>query len=110
MKELLEVVALITGLFGVGLTLNASYKLFKQITGLREIKGLSIDEQRKLEKDDLYRDLLIRVNDEIKHANKLNEDEHKNDKKIWMNQIIWGSIISGLSIIFSYVSTNIPYC
>ena len=107
MNEILQLAGLLTGLFGIGLTLNGTYNLFKQITGLREINPLEESEQKELEKDDLYRDLVKRINDEIKNSNKLNENNHKHVKRIWMRQIVWGSIISALSLIFSYATSKI---
>ena len=106
MKETLQLLELFFGLFGLGLSLNGIYKLFKQITGLREITPLNIEEQKKLDKDDLYRNIIAKINDEIKHSNKNNEDGYKHDKKIWLQQIILGTIITGVSLILSYSTSK----
>lgn len=102
MNEGLQLLELLLGLLGLALTLNGTYKLFKQIPGLREIVPMDLEKQKSLEKDDLYRDLIAKFNDEIKNSNKLNDDNHKHDKRTWLRQIVFGTIITAISLILSY--------
>lgn len=102
---LLQSLSLIFGLLGIGFALNGTLKLFKQFTVMREIKpSYSIEEQKNLEKEDLYRDVIAQINHEIRHSNKLNEDEYKHHKKLWLSQIIWGAVFSMISSVLSFTS------
>ena len=96
---------LISGVTGVLLGVNAAIKLFNQITVIREINPLlKLEDQRKFEKDDLYRDLAERINIQIRHTQKVTEDRFRDDKRRWLNQIKWGAFLSVLSILFSFIS------
>ena len=68
MITLIQISSLLTGTAGLILSLSATYKLFKQMIGLKELKILDDFKQKELKPDDLYRDLAKRINDEIKDS------------------------------------------
>jgi len=91
MTGLLQILVPLLGLLGIGLIYNATVKLFKQITRLNEIEPIGSKEQEAASKEDLYKNIISTINDEIKRANKISEDDYKSDKKKWIRQIKWGS-------------------
>ena len=122
-KSIFQLIILITGLFGIGFALSGSINLFTQITFLNEIDPSKItplplnpdptiqdlsDAVKHIAKtnEDLYKDLVTKLSDEIKRAAKVNDDNYRDARRRFMPHIIWGSVISALSLILSYAAST----
>ncbi|HEV8513422.1 MAG TPA: hypothetical protein VGQ59_09095 [Cyclobacteriaceae bacterium] len=111
MKEVIHCLEFITGILGIFLSIYPALKLFRQINVLDELRPLlTPEEQKETTKEDLYKDLAARINDQIKYSRKTTNDEFRRDKKLWLLWIKIGALLSAISLVLSYISTTSLFC